>query len=387
MSVSSPSSGSHGGPGGGGGVSSRHSRPLLPPTSSPSRIPPQPPPPALSSSSSVMTAPPTAYLGGLGPHKIRVTLLCASNLCKRELFRLPDPFVRLTVDGSAQSYCTNTMKNTLEPKWNQHYDLLLRPTDAITISVWNEKKVNKENATSKKASNSSTSSGFLGCVRLLPNAVDRLKDTGYQRLHLVADSNNPLPVKGQIVISLLSRDGHGTGKCAIITVEFPPCIYRYREHECRCRQSRQPQLFPAELLDESGRGVAVCAELRRCLLLARRLGRAQDTERASLLRQSRRQDDDVASAETGERDQRERGCREWASYRGRSRFGSHYNALISCVKQITASFSSFAERHLSASTASEHAFSPHRPTVVEPERASPSAAALSRQLRPRRPSA
>ena len=25
------------------------------------------------------------------------------------------------------------------------------------------------------------------------------------------DSNNPLPVKGQIVISLLSRDGHGTG--------------------------------------------------------------------------------------------------------------------------------------------------------------------------------
>ena len=34
---------------------------------------------------------------------------------------------------------------------------------------------------------------------------------GYQRLDLVPDSNNPLPVKGQIVISLLSRDGHGTG--------------------------------------------------------------------------------------------------------------------------------------------------------------------------------
>ena len=35
---------------------------------------------------------------------------------------------------------------------------------------------------------------------------------GYQRLDLVPDNNNPLPVKGQIVISLLSRDGHGTGK-------------------------------------------------------------------------------------------------------------------------------------------------------------------------------
>ena len=36
--------------------------------------------------------------------------------------------------------------------------------------------------------------------------------SGYQRLDLLPDSNNPLPVKGQIVISLLSRDGHGTGK-------------------------------------------------------------------------------------------------------------------------------------------------------------------------------
>ena len=36
-------------------------------------------------------------------------------------------------------------------------------------------------------------------------------DLGYQRLDLVPDHNNPLPVKGQIVISLLSRDGHGTG--------------------------------------------------------------------------------------------------------------------------------------------------------------------------------
>lgn len=191
----------------GGGVSSRHRRPLLPPAAS-SRV--QPP-----SAASAMSSPPS-LIGGLGPHKIRVTLLCARSLAKRELFRLPDPFVRLTVDDSAQSYCTDTVRNSLDPKWNNHYDLLLRPSDAITISVWNEKKVNKANATSKKTSaggSSSTSSGFLGCVRLLPNAIERLRDTGYQRLDLVSDNNNPLPVKGQIVISLLSRDGQqGTGK-------------------------------------------------------------------------------------------------------------------------------------------------------------------------------
>ena len=47
--------------------------------------------------------------------------------------------------------------------------------------------------------------------------------TGYQKLDLVPDNNNPLPVKGQIVISLLSRDGHGSGKLekSIIQVENP----------------------------------------------------------------------------------------------------------------------------------------------------------------------
>ena len=32
--------------------------------------------------------------------KIRVTVLCARSLAKRDLFRLPDPFVRVHVDGS-----------------------------------------------------------------------------------------------------------------------------------------------------------------------------------------------------------------------------------------------------------------------------------------------
>ena len=46
---------------------------------------------------------------------------------------------------------------------------------------------------------------------------------GYQKLDLVPDNNNPLPVKGQIVISLLSRDGHGSGKLekSIIQIENP----------------------------------------------------------------------------------------------------------------------------------------------------------------------
>ena len=35
-----------------------------------------------------------------GPQKIRVTVLCARSLVKRDLFRLPDPFVKVSLNLS-----------------------------------------------------------------------------------------------------------------------------------------------------------------------------------------------------------------------------------------------------------------------------------------------
>ena len=68
--------------------------------------------------------------------KIRVTVLCARNLAKRDLFRLPDPFVRVVVEnaaGAGQNHSTESCKNTLDPKWNQ----VFRP-------VFSEVKCNKD---------------------------------------------------------------------------------------------------------------------------------------------------------------------------------------------------------------------------------------------------
>ncbi|PNJ50825.1 SMURF2 isoform 4 [Pongo abelii] len=114
-----------------------------------------------------------------GPVKLRLTVLCAKNLVKKDFFRLPDPFAKVVVDGSGQCHSTDTVKNTLDPKWNQHYDLYIGKSDSVTISVWNHKKIHKKQG-----------AGFLGCVRLLSNAINRLKDTG---------------------LSLQSRDRIGTG--------------------------------------------------------------------------------------------------------------------------------------------------------------------------------
>ncbi|TMS15526.1 E3 ubiquitin-protein ligase SMURF2 [Larimichthys crocea] len=136
-----------------------------------------------------------------GPVKLRLTVLCAKNLVKKDFFRLPDPFAKVVVDGSGQCHSTDTVRNTLDPKWNQHYDLYIGKSDSITISVWNHKKIHKKQG-----------AGFLGCVRLLSNAINRLKDTGYQRLDLNKLSpNDSDTVRGQIVVSLQSRDRIGTG--------------------------------------------------------------------------------------------------------------------------------------------------------------------------------
>lgn len=111
------------------------------------------------------------------------------------LVGLPDPFAKVVVDGG-QVFTTEACKATVDPKWSSHYDLFLARGDGITISVWNQKKVLKNSA-----------SGFMGCVRITSSTVQRLKDTGYQRLDLCKSSpDDPTPVRGQIIISLLSRD-------------------------------------------------------------------------------------------------------------------------------------------------------------------------------------
>uniref|UniRef100_A0A4W5QLF7 HECT-type E3 ubiquitin transferase n=1 Tax=Hucho hucho TaxID=62062 RepID=A0A4W5QLF7_9TELE len=102
---------------------------------------------------------------------------------------LPDPFAKVVVDGSGQCHSTDTVRNTLDPKWNQHYDLYIGKSDSITISVWNHKKIHKKQG-----------AGFLGCVRLLSNAINRLKDTGCKCVCVRVQA-----------LSLQSRDRIGTG--------------------------------------------------------------------------------------------------------------------------------------------------------------------------------
>lgn len=77
----------------------------------------------------------------------------------------PDPFAKVSVDGTGQVYTTDPYKASTDPKWNTHYDLYLGRGDGITISVWNQRKIRK-------------GGGFLGCAKISANTIQRLKDAG-----------------------------------------------------------------------------------------------------------------------------------------------------------------------------------------------------------------
>lgn len=128
-------------------------------------------------------------------YKIRITILCARNLARKDLFRLPDPFARVIVEGTGQVYTTDISKSTLDPKWNAHYDLFLGKEDVIKITIWNDRKIRK-------------GGGFLGCVRIPGPIIENLKGAGFQRLDLCKQSpDDDDLVRGQIIIAVFSKEG------------------------------------------------------------------------------------------------------------------------------------------------------------------------------------
>jgi Ca2+-dependent lipid-binding protein len=50
------------------------------------------------------------------------TVVAADGLSKRDVFRLPDPFAVITVDGE-QTHTTSVIKKTLNPYWNENFDM------------------------------------------------------------------------------------------------------------------------------------------------------------------------------------------------------------------------------------------------------------------------
>ncbi|KAF8497183.1 C2 domain-containing protein, partial [Russula emetica] len=84
----------------------------------------------------------------------------AEGLAKHDVFRLPDPFAVITVD-SAQTHTTNVIKKTLNPYWNEYFNVTVKDSSVVAIQIFDQRKFKRRDQ------------GFLGTVNIeIANYLD-----------------------------------------------------------------------------------------------------------------------------------------------------------------------------------------------------------------------
>ncbi|EKM55866.1 uncharacterized protein PHACADRAFT_256774 [Phanerochaete carnosa HHB-10118-sp] len=122
--------------------------------------------------------------------KIRITVVAADGLSKREVFRLPDPFAVITVDAE-QTHTSTVMKKTLNPYWNESFDINVKDSSVIAVQIFDQRKFKKRDQ------------GFLGVVNVRVSDVLDLELGGHEMLTLdLKKSNDNLVVHGKLIIYL-----------------------------------------------------------------------------------------------------------------------------------------------------------------------------------------
>ncbi|KAI0235945.1 E3 ubiquitin-protein ligase pub1 [Massospora cicadina] len=124
---------------------------------------------------------------------IKLTVVGAEGLIKRDVFRSPDPFAICTVDGE-QTQTTNAIKRTLNPTWNQTFALNVTNDSVIAVQVFDQKKFKKKDQ------------GFLGVVNLQVKDYFDVNLGGHETFTLnLRKSNTNETVQGKITLTLSRR--------------------------------------------------------------------------------------------------------------------------------------------------------------------------------------
>lgn len=126
--------------------------------------------------------------------QVKLTVESAESLIKRDVFRYPDPFAVVTVDGE-QTQTTKAIKKTLTPTWNESFIMKVNNSSVIAVQIFDQKKFKKKNQ------------GFLGTVNVQMGSIFDVTSPTGGNSRLVLDlkkSNTDEPVQGKLVISLSS---------------------------------------------------------------------------------------------------------------------------------------------------------------------------------------
>ncbi|KIM30176.1 hypothetical protein M408DRAFT_328262 [Serendipita vermifera MAFF 305830] len=129
--------------------------------------------------------------------KIRLTVISASGLVKREVFSNPDPFAVITVDA-AQTKTTSVVKKTLKPTWNESFELTVVDSSVVTIQIFDQRKLKTRDK------------GFLGSINVKISDVLHHARNGehifVSNLQKYDGNSENLPVQGTIAVSLSTNN-------------------------------------------------------------------------------------------------------------------------------------------------------------------------------------
>ncbi|KAI0540524.1 HECT-domain-containing protein [Xylaria digitata] len=129
--------------------------------------------------------------GSSAQPNLRVTIIAADGLYKRDVFRLPDPFAVATIHGE-QTKTTQVCKRTLNPYWNESFDFRATEDGILAVQVFDQKKFKKKDQ------------GFLGVINVRIGDVIELADGADDQM-LTRDlkkSTDNLVVHGKLIINL-----------------------------------------------------------------------------------------------------------------------------------------------------------------------------------------
>ena len=125
-----------------------------------------------------------------GPPNLRVTIIAADGLYKRDVFRFPDPFAVATINGE-QTRTTSVIKKTLNPYWNESFDMRVTEDSVLAVQIFDQKKFKKKDQ------------GFLGVINVRIGSVMDLDAGGDEMLTRdLKKSNDNMVVHGKLILNL-----------------------------------------------------------------------------------------------------------------------------------------------------------------------------------------
>jgi len=126
--------------------------------------------------------------------KIRITIVAADSLVKRDLLRLPDPFAIVSVDGE-QIHTTSVIKRTLNPYWNENFDITVKDSSVVAVQIFDQRKFKRK-----------TDQGFLGVINVKVSDVLDLELGGQEMLtRELKKGSEQVAVNGKLIVYLSTQ--------------------------------------------------------------------------------------------------------------------------------------------------------------------------------------